>query len=390
MKNSRKRNVIMLVMTLLLGLFMASGKVQAAEKNPSDVAELNAIINSQRAAGATVPTDLDAACYEWNSKGRLIGIYWSVKTMYPTKPNLKGTISFSKLPALKSLYVGDSPKLTGINIKKNKNLTTFICEETGLTKLDVSKNKKISSLFCQFNNKLTRLDVSKNKNLTKLYCNYNKKLTTLKMGSHKKLTKLFCNRNKLTKLDVSGITKLSYLDCSNNKLKELDVSRNKRLEQLYCKKNKIKTLYVPKYHSIEIERDKKVSVIRGKVTSIKFSKTSGTFFVGNRIKLTAKVNGTLDSKKTVVWTSSNKKVVTVSGKGSKATIKAVGPGKATITVKSTDGTKKKATYKITVKKKPTTTQAPTTQAPTTETPTTEVPTTEVPTTEVPTTEIPVF
>lgn len=61
--------------------------------------------------------------------------------------------------------------------------------------------------------------------------------------------------------------------------------------------------------------------------------------------LKAKVYPVNASNQNLKWSSSNKKVVTVSKKG---VIKVEGDGKAVITVKATDGSKKKASCKVTV------------------------------------------
>lgn len=61
--------------------------------------------------------------------------------------------------------------------------------------------------------------------------------------------------------------------------------------------------------------------------------------------LKAKVYPSNASNQNLKWTSSNKKVVTVDKKG---VVSVVDAGKAVITVKATDGSKKKATCKITV------------------------------------------
>ena len=69
-----------------------------------------------------------------------------------------------------------------------------------------------------------------------------------------------------------------------------------------------------------------------------------TLKVGKKLTLKATLTPT-KAKTTLTWTSSNKKVATVSGKG---VVKAIKPGKARITVRTANG--KKATVTITVKK----------------------------------------
>ena len=115
-------------------------------------------------------------------------------------------------------------------------------------------------------------------------------------------------------------------------------------------------------------------------SKVKLSKTKTTIYVGKTVTLKLKNN-----KKKVKWTTSNKKIATVSKKGK---VKGKKAGKVTITAKVG---KKKYKCKITVKKKQTPkptikpTERPTTKP--TETPTTkpvEQPTTKP--TEIPTTE----
>lgn len=97
----------------------------------------------------------------------------------------------------------------------------------------------------------------------------------------------------------------------------------------------------------------KVKVVTGKVTSIKVDKTEVALVVGGTkaeaeasVKATVKTSGKKASKY-LGWSTSDEKVATV--KNGKIT--AIAPGTVTITVKATDGSKKKATIKVTVTKK---------------------------------------
>lgn len=85
--------------------------------------------------------------------------------------------------------------------------------------------------------------------------------------------------------------------------------------------------------------------VKQPVKSIKLNKTSATLKKGSSLTLKAAVAPNSANNKAVTWSSSNKKVATVSSKG---VVKAVGNGTATITVKAKDGSGKKATCKITV------------------------------------------
>lgn len=83
-----------------------------------------------------------------------------------------------------------------------------------------------------------------------------------------------------------------------------------------------------------------------KVKKITLNATSRTLYVGKTTTLKVKSVTPKKASKKVTFKSSNKKVATVNSKG---VIKAVKPGKATITVTSKSNKKVKATCKITVK-----------------------------------------
>ncbi|MCR5474265.1 MAG: Ig-like domain-containing protein [Lachnospiraceae bacterium] len=97
-----------------------------------------------------------------------------------------------------------------------------------------------------------------------------------------------------------------------------------------------------KLYTVKSKAPSKISV-----QSVSLNKTKYTLKKGKTYKLKAKVIPTNATNRTVTWSSSNKKVATVSKKG---VVKAKKPGKATIIVTTKDG-KKKARCKITVKKK---------------------------------------
>ena len=81
-------------------------------------------------------------------------------------------------------------------------------------------------------------------------------------------------------------------------------------------------------------------------TSVSLNVTKKTLNVGQQFTLTATVNPSNASNKSVTWSSSNTSVATVSSTG---VVKAVAKGTATITAKTSNG--KKATCTITVEKK---------------------------------------
>lgn len=69
--------------------------------------------------------------------------------------------------------------------------------------------------------------------LNELSCSFNK-LTELNLSGLTQLTTLWCQRNQLTTLDVSGLTQLTELWCYDNNLTALDITQLSGLSTLYC------------------------------------------------------------------------------------------------------------------------------------------------------------
>ncbi len=93
----------------------------------------------------------------------------------------------------------------------------------------------------------------------------------------------------------------------------------------------------------------KVTVKEQQVENITLSAKKKTLVIGDTYQLKPKVLPENTTNKKVTYQSSDKKIATVTSKGK---VKAIKKGTVTITIKSTDGSKKKAVCKITVKGKP--------------------------------------
>lgn len=87
-----------------------------------------------------------------------------------------------------------------------------------------------------------------------------------------------------------------------------------------------------------------------KVTSIKLSGLSNKIAYGRKVQLTAKILPENANDKTVTWTTSNKKIATVSVKGLVTMNKKAGGKSVVITATAKDGSGVKGTYKITCMK----------------------------------------
>lgn len=86
--------------------------------------------------------------------------------------------------------------------------------------------------------------------------------------------------------------------------------------------------------------------VKQPVTSIKLNKASAVLKKGNSLSLKATVLPGSANNKSVRWTSSNTKIATVSSKG---VVTAKSAGTTTITATAKDGSRKKASCKVTVK-----------------------------------------
>ena len=130
------------------------------------------------------------------------------------------------------------------------------CEETTLASSTVLHAKgttvilkgKITELYCgdfeyPLKNKLTALNVQGLTFLHVLDCSGNE-LTALNVQGLTFLKKLYCRGNRLTALDVQGLTALQQLWCYSNQLTELNVQGCTALYWLYCNYNQLTALNV--------------------------------------------------------------------------------------------------------------------------------------------------
>ncbi len=132
------------------------------------------------------------------------------------------------------LYILDcqyNPGLTAIDLSKNGDLVTILCEGCNLTSLDVTALPLLYILDCG-ENLFTTIDLSKNPKLDYIRC-FEGALTSIDVSNNLALRYMIISRNSLTTLDVSKNTKLVELQCGYNPLTSLDVSKNKELKSLY-------------------------------------------------------------------------------------------------------------------------------------------------------------
>ena len=131
-------------------------------------------------------------------------------------------------------------------------ITVEGCKETTLekgkyTELHAKGTKvilkgNITGLSCS-DNKLTSLNVQGLTALQKLSCGGNK-LTELNVQGLTALQELWCSGNQLPELNVQGLTALQKLECRKNQLTELNVQGLTALQKLECWKNQLTELNV--------------------------------------------------------------------------------------------------------------------------------------------------
>ena len=101
------------------------------------------------------------------------------------------------------------------------------------------------------NNMLTLLDVRELTGLHMLYCG-NNRLTALDIRGLTALQKLYCNGNEIASLDVRGLTALQELVCYKNRLTSLDVQGLTALQWLVCHFNKLTSLDVQGLPALQV------------------------------------------------------------------------------------------------------------------------------------------
>ena len=150
-------------------------------------------------------------------------------------------------------------------------------------------------------------------------------------------------------VQVSASVSVTPNKAKNKKV--LYKSKNKKIATI-SKKGIIKGIKVGKTKVLIISKQNKkkkatipVQVVKKAITKVTINKKTAKLNVGETVALAAAVQPTKQVSKTVEWSSSNKKIATVTKKG---VVKAVSIGTTTIKATSLDGSKKSATCKVTV------------------------------------------
>ncbi len=197
-----------------------------------------------------------AAC---SNAAQMPGTGTGGSTALPEAPFVEGGASLILSPDKLDIKVR-------VRTADGSSVTVEGCEETTLTSgtetvlhakgtLVILKGK-ISKLDCgnfahyKNPNKLTDLNVQGLTALQELYCAYNQ-LTELNVQGLNALQRLDCYNNQLTELNVQGLSALQGLDCYNNQLTELNVQGLSALQGLRCDENKLTELNVQGLNALQ-------------------------------------------------------------------------------------------------------------------------------------------
>ena len=234
MKNKFKKHISLLLAALLI-ICAASVCLFAFANDNVEINELNFPDENFRAAVSLM--------YDVNGDGILTSEERNTETMIVSGMlemlafelevdedslrinDLTGIEYFDSLKSLRCSSIGTIEEL---DISKLKSLETFSCNDLGLKTLDVSSNSNLNELNA-CSNEFEALDLSANSNLKRVHCYSNDKLTELNLSGLTELEDLRCDNCALSQLDLSTNIKLNYLNCSYNHLIKLDLSNNTEL-----------------------------------------------------------------------------------------------------------------------------------------------------------------
>lgn len=233
--------------------------------------------------------------------------------------------------------IGNLTTLTYINLSNNSisgSIPTAVGNLTNLTNLDLSDNNISGSIPPEVGNltNLTNLDLGDN--------NISGSIPP-EVGNLTKLSNLDLGGNNLTGSvpdELGKLDKLENLDISDNKLSG-EISTDLQESDMW--KNLKEEPELKQQGGIELEKEVEITK---PVTGVSIDKTTLELTVGETATLTATVAPADASKKTVTWSSSDSNVATIDN----GVVKAIAPGRATITVTTKDGGKT-ATCAVTVK-----------------------------------------
>ncbi|MBP3533098.1 MAG: hypothetical protein J6J75_02225, partial [Alistipes sp.] len=150
--------------------------------------------------------------------------------------NGDGRLSLDEAKRITQLDVADSDIKSLRGVERFSELVQLECEYNALTSLNVGGLAKLQYLICD-HNAIASLNIEGCTSLTSIICSDNK-ITSLNVKDVcKGLEFLNCGRNKLTRIDVSGMKSLQHFYCEMNEIAAVDVGGCTAMTTLVCHRN---------------------------------------------------------------------------------------------------------------------------------------------------------
>jgi hypothetical protein len=154
------------------------------------------------------------------SEAALIDKLWIEGTNANLVTNIQGIEGFTNVTELG--FNGIST--TSINLSGMPNLKTIYVKSPTLTTATVSGMNGLTGVTFMENPLLTTLTISNCSSLSNIVAQQNPVFSTLNFSSLSALKQLYLEDNVLTELDLTGCPNLEYFNAVNNKLTTLNVS----------------------------------------------------------------------------------------------------------------------------------------------------------------------
>ena len=253
--------------------------------------------------------------------------------------NIASLKGLELMPELKRLVCRGSAagkgKLEELDLSRNPNLVTLVCDNNRLKALDLLQAPLLDSISCagnqlaalsvsaqpglkylnvSGNQSISSLDVSQNSELLELSCG-NNMIAAINVSENLKLETLEVKNNQLSALNISENALLRRLDCSGNNITELDISTNRSLRYLDCRNNPLKALYLFANQSVETMLIPAGMRPSYQITSITVEPETLTIQVDESATLKAVIDPEDAIDQTLEWKSSNERVATVDRDG---------------------------------------------------------------------------
>lgn len=240
-----------------------------------------------------------------------------------------------------SLNVGDTAKITAKVMPDNATDKTVTWSSDNAKVASVDKNGNVKAVSAGV------VNISARTGKYSATC----KVTVIEQGKKVEVESIKLNKSKATVVKGKNITLKATISPLNATDQTLTWKTSNKKVATVSKNGKVKgikkgTAIITVSTSNGKTATCKISVKNPvKVKSVKLNKTKATIKKGKTLQLKATVKPKNATNKAVTWSSSNKKIATVSKNGK---VKGIKKGTVTITVKTKDG-KKKAKCKVTVK-----------------------------------------